>query len=188
MKKLTRDIRIIIDKISLLTEKKSETIAEPVAKALKAFYGIQHPVRFKNACAGLYKNFEEIENYIDKVLDIVTTTPGMIFQINTLGGAIQNEDAEKGSCFAHRRFLYISELQTYWDKEKQDGGLLQKFENVQQVFFENGMNAQYCNYPDINFKNYHSLYYGSNYKKLQQIKNKYDPNNIIRYEQSIENK
>jgi hypothetical protein len=186
--KVTRDIQIVIDKISLLTEKKTETVPEPVAKALKAFYGIQHPVRFKNACAGLYKSFDDIEKYIDKVLDIVTTTPGMLFQINTLGGAIQNEDAEKGSSFPHRRFFYISELQAYWDQEKQDDGLLQKFENIQQIFFQHGINAQYCNYPDINFKNYHSLYYGSNYKKLQQIKNKYDPNNVIRYEQSIENK
>ena len=188
IEKVTRDIQIVIDKLSLLTEKKSASVAEPVAKALKAFYGIQHPVRFKNACAGLYKNFDDIENYIDKVLDIVTTTAGMLFQINTLGGAIQNEDAEKGSSFPHRRFFYISELQAYWDQEKQDDELIQKFENVQQVFFDNGINAQYCNYPDVNFKNYHSLYYGSNYKKLQQIKNKYDSNNIIRYEQSIENK
>jgi FAD binding domain-containing protein/berberine-like enzyme len=186
--KITRDTQIIIDKISLLTEKKSEGIAEPVERALKAFYGIQHPVRFKNACAGLYKSFDDIENYIGKVLETVVTTAGMIFQINTLGGEIQNADAAKGSSFPHRAFFYVSELQTYWDIDEQEKELIQKFEAVQQVFFENGINAQYCNYPDINFKNCHSLYYGSNYQKLQQIKNKYDPDNTIRYEQSIENK
>jgi hypothetical protein len=78
-------------------------------------------------------------------------------------------------------------LQTYWDNEKEGKQQMLTFEIIQQMFNEIGIDAQYCNYPDINFKNYSSLYYGRNYQLLQQIKNKYDPDNLIRYEQSIKN-
>ena len=142
---------------------------------------------FKNASAGLYKNFADIEKCIDKVIDTVIATAGMIYQVNTLGGNIQNAEFEKASSFPHRAFTYFSELQTYWDLEKQQAKLLEKFQQVQTLFIENGIKTQYRNYPDINFKNWEDMYYGVNYLKLKQIKNKYDPDNLIRHEQSIKN-
>ncbi len=51
----------------------------------------------------------------------------------------------------------------------------------------NGINAQYSNYPDINFSNWPGQYYGAeNYRRLQKIKKKYDPDNLFRHPQSIE--
>ncbi|KAM9985850.1 hypothetical protein ACTFIZ_002156 [Dictyostelium cf. discoideum] len=44
----------------------------------------------------------------------------------------------------------------------------------------------YQNYPDDEFQNWQSSYYGKNYKKLQEIKKKYDPNNYFKNQQSIE--
>ncbi|MBK7885030.1 MAG: FAD-binding oxidoreductase [Chitinophagaceae bacterium] len=180
-------IKFFIDGISALVDKTVVGKALPIATALKAYYGIQHPVYFKNASAGLYKKFEDIESYIADVMDIVTNTPGMIYQVNTLGGNIINNQFEKASAFPHRSYPYFSELQTYWDNEKQMPGLLNKFKDVQDIFIKNGINVQYRNYPDINFNNYNTLYYGNSYTKLQQIKNKYDPDNIISHEQSIKN-
>ena len=133
----------------------------------------------------MYKKFSDIENCIDKVIDTVIATPGMIYQVNTLGGNIQSAAFESAAAFPHRAFSYFSELQTYWDTEKQAPHLLEKFQQVQQLFIDNGIKTQYRNYPDINFKKWEELYYGANYSRLQQIKNKYDPKNIFRHEQSI---
>ena len=135
----------------------------------------------------MYKSFEEINLYIEEVLDIVTTTPGMIYQVNTLGGNIVNAKKEQESAFPHRDFSYFSELQTYWDNEKQMPPLIKKFQDVQEIFARHGIAAQYRNYPDINFNNYNELYYGNSYAKLQLLKNKYDPENVIRHEQSVKN-
>ncbi|KAK5580433.1 hypothetical protein RB653_000450 [Dictyostelium firmibasis] len=44
----------------------------------------------------------------------------------------------------------------------------------------------YQNYPDDEISNWQSSYYGNNYKKLQEIKKKYDPLNYFKNEQSIE--
>ncbi|HEX4374590.1 MAG TPA: BBE domain-containing protein, partial [Puia sp.] len=178
-------VQKLFNKISQVTDKKTNTVFHPLNEALKIFYGAQHPVKFKNACAGLYKSYDDIKNGIDKILETVITGSNTILQINTLGAQIQNAEAEKISSFPHRAYSYVSELQTYWENEK-DGKLqMLKFDMIQQMFKEIGIVAQYCNYPDVNFKNYTSLYYGKNYSRLQQIKNKYDPDNLIRHEQSI---
>jgi FAD/FMN-containing dehydrogenase len=43
----------------------------------------------------------------------------------------------------------------------------------------------YVNTPDLSIRNWSKAYYGSNFKRLTQVKAKYDPKNIFRYPQSI---
>lgn len=179
------EVQKVIDTLSGISEKTTKTTPQKITTALKVFYGRREPLYFKNASAGLYKSFAEIENCIDNVIETVLTTPGMIYQVNTLGGNIINAEFEKASCFPHRAFTYFSELQTYWDLPKQETKLLQKFQDVQTLFINNGIKTQYRNYPDIKFTNWQEMYYGANYARLQQIKSKYDPANLIRHEQSI---
>ena len=183
--KQTAAVKNVIAELKAITDKTTANTPQPLAKALKVYYGRSNPMYFKNASAGLYKNFEEINSFVDKALAVVISTPGMIYQVNTLGGNIQNAAFENGSAFPHRSFPYFSELQTYWEMPSQEKRLLDKFGQVQQVFSSNGIKAQYRNYPDINFSNWPELYYGSNYKRLQAVKEKYDPNNLFRYEQCI---
>jgi len=183
--KHTTVLQKIIDGLSSASQRTTRTGVQPLAQALKVYYGRQQPMFFKNASAGLYKDFSSIEFFIDKALAVVTATPGMIYQVNTLGGNIQNADFENASAFPHRSFPYFSELQTYWELPRQEVLLLDRFQQVQQIFIDNGITSQYRNYPDINFINWPEMYFGNNYKRLQQLKSKYDPNNLFRYEQSI---
>jgi len=180
-------VQKIIDNLSSFADKTTKTRPQAIAAALKVYYGDPLPQYFKNASAGLYKNFNDIEPIIDKVIDTVIATPGMIYQVNTLGGNIAKQEFENTSAFPHRAFPYFSELQTYWQTEKQGKRLMEKFQVVQDIFLNSGINTQYRNYPDIKFKNWETMYYGSNYRRLQAVKNKYDPHNQIRHEQSVRN-
>lgn len=156
-----------------------------VASSLKVFGGQKKPILFKNASVGLYKNYETIEAIIPQVLQKVIHGKGLIYQVNTLGGNIVNKDLEVASCFAHRNFPYLSELQCYWDNEKQNDFHLKQFHEIEQLFFDADINNQYVNYPSINNPNYGLAYYGTNYEKLKEIKRKYDPDNIFNHAQSI---
>jgi len=183
--KHSADVQKIVDALSAVSERTTKTKPQPLAPTLKVFYGRPNPMYFKNASVGLYKSFADIENCIEKVIDTVLATPGMIYQVNTLGGNIKNAAFKAASAFPHRDHIFFSELQTYWETPKQMPHFLERFESVQNIFTENGIVAQYRNYPDINLKNWQHLYYGNNYERLQQIKATYDPDNLIQHEQSI---
>jgi hypothetical protein len=175
----------IVSQLSSLVDKTIIGKSIPLAKAVQVFYGEKNPLYFKNASAGLYKNFDEISNFIEDVLEKVTVTQDMIYQVNTVGGKINNAAFANVSSYSHRDQNYLSELQTYWRQAPHTDKMVKAFEEVQQIFYTNGVKQQYRNYPDVNFKNWQNAYYGENYARLQKVKSKYDPDNIFRYEQSI---
>lgn len=157
----------------------------PLGRALKAYYGESKPTTFKNASAGLYKNFSEIEPVITQVFTLIKKKPGIIYQVNTLGGIINTPELETGSAFPHREYSFFSELQAYWQSEISGKSFLDQFELIQQQFAGAGINAQYRNYPDLNFKNWGKLYYGKNLDRLLVLKKKYDPANVLSGPQTL---
>ena len=72
-----------------------------------------------NASAGLYKGIEDIEKGLSTIFSKVMAAKGTIYQINTLGGKI-NEIANSDSAYPHRDINYLSELQAYWDSPSQE--------------------------------------------------------------------
>lgn len=155
-----------------------------LSTALKSYYGVKEPIYFKNASAGLYKSIHDIEKGLSDIFRKVTSVKGIIYQVNTLGGKI-NEVKSSATAYPHRDTNYLSELQSYWDKPTQEKDLLNKFEEIQQLLRSIGNTKQYRNYPDLNFPNANSSYFGDNLTRLKQLKLKYDPNNVFDYPQVI---
>jgi hypothetical protein len=182
----TNEIRPVLDsfgsKMDRATIGRTDT---DIAKALSRYYGIQTPLFFKNACAGLYKSFEDTQACISEVVQLVHDNPGLIYQVNTLGGKIHDAAFERQSSYPHRAFPYLGELQAYYEKPEKGEKLVSAFQQIQKIFTANGIRAHYRNYPDIDFQDWELAYYGSNYTRLQKVKRKYDPNNLIRHPQSI---
>ena len=180
-----KTVEDVINEFTKLSTKVTATKALPLSAALKNYYAEANPITFKNASAGLYKNYEEVESILEEVFLKVKQTPGILYQVNTLGGNIQNAEFESKAAFAHRDCYYFSELQAYWENEKVTNKFLISFESIQQLFANKGITAQYRNYPDVNFKNTDQLYYGKNLARLQAVKNKYDSKNIFDAPQSL---
>lgn len=157
----------------------------PLGQALKAYYAEANPITFKNASAGLYKSFDDIEPVIEAVFTLIKKKPGILYQVNTLGGKIQSPVAEQSSSFAHRDCFYFSELQAYWESAAATDAFLNQFELIQQLFSNKGIKAQYRNYPDINFKDWPVLYYGKNLQRLLSLKNKYDAGKVFGASQTL---
>jgi FAD/FMN-containing dehydrogenase len=50
-----------------------------------------------------------------------------------------------------------------------------------------GVTHHYANYPDLAFVDWPTAYYGAeNYARLQQLKQRYDPENRIQHPQSVQ--
>lgn len=181
----TQEVQKVINLLSPIVSTTTEGTPTPLSRALKVFYGRSEPQYFKNSSAGYYQSFEDIRSFITEVIEKVRQSPGMIYQVNTLGGMVNDEAFAQSSCYAHRNQNYLSELQTYRNSSAQGQKMIQAFDDVQKIFFSNGISAQYRNYPNLEFPNWETAYFGNNYKKLQEIKRQFDPENIFRFEQSI---
>lgn len=176
----------ILGQFEKMTQQRYKDRHQELDTAVRRYFGKLSPLNFKNASAGMFHSYEDIRNVAESVFDIVGRTNGMVFQVNTMGGNINNNDFIRRSCYPHRGHDFISEVQTYWENDKHATTAIDAVGRVQKILFDNGVRAHYANYPDINFKNWQHAYYGAeNYNKLQAIKLKYDKHNVFRHPQSI---
>ncbi|WP_291148085.1 FAD-binding oxidoreductase [Flavobacterium sp. UBA7680] len=103
------------------------------------------------------------------------------------GGAIENV-ASDATAYVHRNSRFIPEVKAIWDLDK-PGDTLKNVEWAYE-FFERLSDAgnatgAYVNYIDPLQHNWAQEYYGSNYKRLLEIKKKVDPNNYFNFQQSV---
>ncbi len=152
--------------------------------AIKTYYGRSGPLPFKNACAGMLQGFAELKEVIEVLAQQVAATSGVIWQCNTLGGAINDPPYAAASVFAHRDCSYMSEIQGYWDDPKREPRVIQAVDDIQTLLAKHGIQRHYCNYPDRNFAHPQSAYFG-NLDFLQNIKRQYDPTNLFHHPQGV---
>lgn len=175
----------MLEKFKEISDDTSIGSPRDLAKSLRNYYGVDHPIPFKNASAGYYQDYETIAPFIDEVLDLVFRKRGLIYQINTLGRAIDSAEFKANSSYPHREMPYLSELQTYWEDYQDPTQLLSTFDEIQEVIYNAGVRKQYRNYPNIRFKDWESSYYGDNYMQLQALKRQYDPDDLFTHAQTV---
>ena len=178
-------VQKITHRLAARFDRTSVGIPLPLPHAVGAFYGRPGPIYFKNASAGFYHGFDELRACILQVLEKVMATPGMIYQVNTLGGRITDPALARLSSFAHRDKSYLAELQTYWNSPSETAACVAAFNEVQQLFFHGGITSQYTSYPDSGLANWETAYFGTNYPELQKVKRQLDPGNLFRHPQGI---
>ena len=174
-----------LKELALHTDEFRSVAPIELSKKLKNYYGSLVPVNFKNSSAGLYKSYNDISGFIADVFEKIIHSPGMIYQLNTLGGKINDAEFEKVSCYPHRVYNYISELQAYWEDPAHEEKLNNVSVEILDIFKSNGITSQYINYCSTEFSNWENAYYGNNYPRLQEVKKKYDASDVVRYAQSV---
>ena len=171
------------EKLKAHTDKASDAGTVPLAKALPRYYGEPGPQLFKNCSAGFYKGFADLEAALPAVFAEVLHEPGMIFQVNTLGGAIA--DGPPGA-YAHRESGYLGEQQAFWENPAHAASRIAAAGRIREHLAQAGIRRHYVNYPDLAFPDWPTAYYGEeNYRRLQALKRLYDPQNLIRHAQSV---
>lgn len=158
---------------------------DPLATGIQYYYGRSESLYFKNISAGYYKSFEDIAGCAEDLFTQVVNTPGMVYQINTLGGKINNPERMQDSAYAHRNMDYLGEAQVYWDKPSQMPSSMNSMKHIQATLERNGIDQHYLNYPDLNIEHYETAYYGQAYSRLQKLKHQLDPKNRFDYSQGV---
>jgi len=165
----------------------SKTTAAPVVpltKSIPWYYGPPGPEHFKNTSAGYYRGMADIRAALPGIFLEVLTVPGLVFQINTMGGTIAKE--ETPGAYPHRAWPYLGEAQAYWDKPTRAAHLRAAIGRIRDHIAQAGITRHYANYPDLAFPDWPTAYYGQeNYQRLQTLKKRYDPEDRIRHPQSV---
>lgn len=169
-------------KLTKLSNKATSAPVVPLVKALPWYYGETVPTSFKNASAGYYKGLADLEPALTGIFKEVLTMPGLVFQINTMGGAM----TEGPDCaYPHRAWPYLGEAQAYWENPSRAADLQAAIGRIRDHIAAAGITNHYANYPDLAFKDWPTAYYGKNYERLQTLKKRYDPEDRIQHPQSV---
>ncbi len=175
----------LLNKLAVVMDEFRSSKVNPLATMLRNYYGRPGPLNFRNSSAGYFKGYGDIAGFITLIFEHIMATPGMIYQVNTLGGKINNTTFASGSSYPHRGYDFVSELQAYWDAPGQSQRAADATTEILKLTEANGITRQYVNYCSMQFSNWEYAYYGDNYGRLQAIKRKYDPDNNIRHPQSV---
>jgi FAD/FMN-containing dehydrogenase len=170
-------------KLTSLTNKATSAAPVPLTKSVPWYYGEPGPIFFKNTSAGYYKGLADLESALPGIFKEVLTMPGLVFQINTMGGAIaKGPDGP----YPHRAWPYLGEAQAYWENPSRAADLQASIARIRDHIAHAGIDRHYANYPDLAFKDWPTAYYGQqNYERLQRLKKRYDPDDRVRHPQSV---
>lgn len=126
----------------------------------------------------------------DKAIDIIGhfiseapsgITASVLF--HGLGGAVA-EIADKDTAYFYRNALSNMSPWATWDVPEGAAQGIHWVEDFRKAMlpYTSGV---YVNTPDLLIENWTEEYYGCNFKRLTQIKARYDPKNVFHYPQSI---
>ncbi|MCB9592794.1 MAG: FAD-binding protein [Sandaracinaceae bacterium] len=110
------------------------------------------------------------------------------FVVWTHGGGAISRVGETDTSFWHRDVRFIPEVKAIWDADRPD----QAARNIEwsNAFFDELATATaatgaYVNYIDPLLHDWATKYYGGNYPRLLEIKQKVDPKNLFGFQQGI---
>ncbi|MEH6889674.1 FAD-binding oxidoreductase [Bacillus sp. JJ864] len=100
-----------------------------------------------------------------------------------LGGAVANVSS-KDTAYFYRKALSNMSIFATWDTPDGAAPGIRWVADFRKAMlpFTKGV---YVNTPDLSIENWPNAYYGNNFKRLTQVKAKYDPENIFKFPQSI---
>jgi FAD/FMN-containing dehydrogenase len=161
--------------------------------------------KYKSTC--MKKNFTARETKVF-YKHLTRMMPGVdlshsVVEVDSYGGAMNRKEMLEKTVAFQRSSIIRLQFMTFWTNPAEDEGHLAWIrEFYKEVYSSPEVDAAhqgtpflgdyyegcYINYPDkdlLDYAYWPELYYGPNYKFLQQVKRKYDPNNVFHHAMSI---
>lgn len=125
---------------------------------------------------------DELCNIID-ILDKAPTDYNSFIKVYSLGGAVSDISKNK-TAFYYRHANYIMAISSDWE-ENFEAPINKRWVAKGFKYIKELTCGSYVNFPYGKLKDYEMAYYGQHKDFLQNIKDKYDPNNVFNFPQSI---
>ncbi|HEY0719140.1 MAG TPA: FAD-binding oxidoreductase, partial [Streptosporangiaceae bacterium] len=112
-------------------------------------------------------------------------TGGVAF--DALGGAV-NRVAPGATAFVHRDGLFLAQYTTDWPQGSPAAAVSRQYawlRSFQGAAHRYASGQAYQNYIDPGLADWRQAYYGANYRRLAQVKARYDPGRLFRFPQAI---
>ena len=103
--------------------------------------------------------------------------------LDAYGGVI-NRKAPDATAFAHRSALFGVQILTYVGPQRVGSGMSWK-RRVEHLLRRHVSGAAYQNYIDPQLDGWERAYYGANLPRLREVRARVDPENLMRFPQSI---
>ena len=125
----------------------------------------------------------------DGIRTVVTTInsgpEGCRFSMTALGGAAQEVDPT-ATAFYHRDALFWVQYGVVFNSSSEQRDKMAWLNDFYQVMSPYASGASYINCVDEEIKDdWDMMYYGANYARLREIKEKYDPDRLLTFKQGI---
>lgn len=139
--------------------------------------------KFKNSSAYCYEplSYEALR----VLIGYLQTAPGFanVISFDAGGGAI-DLIPDGATAFSHRGALFSIQYHSYWSRDEEADINMQWIEQFRNAMlpYTRGANR---NYVDSLIVDWPTAYFEENLARLMTVKQKYDPENFFRYEQSI---
>jgi FAD/FMN-containing dehydrogenase len=104
-----------------------------------------------------------------------------------LGGAVNRVPAD-ATAYVHRNARFLINFEATWEASDTPGVVAANkswLGGIYQAMQPYVLPQSYQNWPDRSLSDWQSAYYGSNLKRLTQVKAKYDPKDRFKYAQSV---
>jgi FAD/FMN-containing dehydrogenase len=182
----SEELRCLLQPLLRTGSPQSITIEEiPWLEAATRIAGTQpdSPEPFKSVGPFLYHLLpDEGIDMIQRFINEPPTSSVSVF-FHGLGGAV-SEVSNNATAYFYRKALSNMSFFATWNKPEELALGIHWVEAFRKAMhpYTKGV---YVNTPDLSIRNWSKAYYGNNFKRLTQVKAKYDPKNIFRYPQSI---
>jgi hypothetical protein len=111
---------------------------------------------------------------------------GVSFDV--LGGAV-TDLAPGDTAFPYRDALAVAQYTVGWPIGQRRSEVrrdLRWLHGFRDAMSRDVGNAAYVNYVDPTLTDWQHAYYGANYPRLQRVKQRYDPDDVFRFPQSVQ--